>query len=204
MRGFTGRGLREAGSNLFAATLFAGFASAQLASFAATHRPSVLLVFAVETFAAVLFVARARAERTSASLWDWFTTLGGTFAPLLLRPVERGGDVVAGQGLQVAGALLALWGLASLSRSFGLLPAVRGLRVGGAYRLVRHPLYLAYTLQSLGYVLNHPTRWNSVVVAAAFAFQLLRVRNEERVLATVPGHEAYRRRTPWRIVPLVY
>jgi protein-S-isoprenylcysteine O-methyltransferase Ste14 len=124
----------------------------------------------MESLAAVLFVLRSPASRTSTSAWSWFTTVGGTFAPFLLRPTEAESDLAIGQVIQVAGAGMAIFSLASLNRSFGLLPAVRSVRCGGAYRVVRHPLYAAYTVQNLGYLTSNLSVSNCVVVALALGF----------------------------------
>ncbi len=200
----TPRGMREAGANLVAAGLYLVFAVAHLAAFAASHRPSLLLVFAIETLAGVLFVLRTPATRASFSPYSWITTLGGTFMPFLLRPIDATHDVWLGQVVQCCGAALAAFSLASLNRSFGLLPAVRALRVGGAYRWVRHPLYTAYTVQSVGYLVSNASARNLAIVAVAFAFQILRLHNEEHLLSTVPEYEAYKQQTRWRLFPLVF
>jgi protein-S-isoprenylcysteine O-methyltransferase Ste14 len=199
----TMKGLREAGANLLAAGLYLTFAATHVRAFAATPRPSLLLVVAIETLVAVLFLTRAPATRASLSLYSWITSLCGTLAPLLLRP-GGGADVLAGQLIQCAGGALAVVSLASLHRSFGLLPAVRTLRFGGAYRWVRHPLYTAYTLQNVGYLVSNATAGNLAIVLVAFALQVVRLFNEEEVLATVPEYERYMQRTRWRLFPLVF
>ena len=53
--------------------------------------------------------------------------------------------------------------LLSLQRSFGIVPANRGIREGGLYRIVRHPLYAAELLVFLGVVLVTPTPWNILI-----------------------------------------
>lgn len=196
--------MREAAGNLGAAALYLLFAAVHLAGFARSHRPGLLLVVALETLAAVLFLLRSPAERSSASPWAWITTVGGTFAPLFLRPADVAGDVPLGQLVQCGGAALAVYALASLNRSFGLLPAVRKLRVRGAYRFVRHPLYAAYTVEQAGYLVSNATAWNLAIVAVALGCQLLRVHNEERMLSAVPEYESYKQRTRWRLIPLVF
>jgi protein-S-isoprenylcysteine O-methyltransferase Ste14 len=158
----------------------------------------------MESLAAVLFVLRSPASRTSTSAWSWFTTVGGTFAPFLLRPTEAESDLAIGQVIQVAGAGMAIFSLASLNRSFGLLPAVRSVRCGGAYRVVRHPLYAAYTVQNLGYLTSNLSVSNCVVVALALGFQVLRVLNEEKLLASEPTYRVYMDRTRWRLVPYLF
>lgn len=197
-------GLREAGVNLVAAVLYVAFAAVHVSGLAATLRPSLFLAVAIETLVAVLFLLRAPAERATVTPYAWITSLGGTLTPLLLRPAAGGQDLLAGQVVQCGGAVLALVSLAFLSRSFGLLPAVRPLRLGGPYRWLRHPVYAGYTIQNLGYLASHATVRNLVVVAVALAFQVLRVQEEERLLGSVPEYAAYTRRTRWRLLPLVF
>ena len=204
MRQVTRAGLRDAGTNLVAAGLYLLFAAVHLQGFAATARPSLLVVVAMETLVAVLFLLRAPATRASLSPYAWITTLGGTVTPLLLRPVDVSHDVLLGQVIQCAGGALAVASLASLNRSFGLLPAVRPLRFGGPYRWVRHPIYAAYTIQNAGYLASNASARNLALVALAFGFQVLRVYNEERVLSSVPEYGRYMERTRWRLLPLVF
>ena len=197
-------GVREAGSNLVASGLYLVFAATHLQGYVATARPSLLVVVAMETLVALLFLLRAPATRVSLSPYAWITSLGGTVTPLLLRPVDVSHDVLLGQVIQCAGGALAVASLASLNRSFGMLPAVRPLRFGGPYRWVRHPIYAAYTIQNLGYLASNASARNLALVALAFGFQVLRVYNEERVLSSAPEYGRYMERTRWRLLPLVF
>ncbi len=198
------KGMREAGENVAAAGMYLVFAATHVLAFSAAQRPSLLLVVMIETLVAVLFLLRTPAAQASASPYDWITSLGGTLAPLLLRPADGGADVLAGQLVQCAGGALVVLSLASLNRSFGLLPAVRTLRFSGAYRWVRHPIYLGYTVQNAGYLVSNATARNACIVLVALALQVLRILNEERVLASVPEYERYMHRTRWRLLPLVF
>jgi len=197
-------GLREAAVNLALALLFGSFAWIHLRSFAIHPRPSVLLLVVMESLAALLFVFRQPAQRTSFSGWSWLTTIGGTFAPFLLRPTGAAADLAVGQIIQATGAGMAVVALASLNRSFGLLPALRGVQQEGAYRVVRHPLYAAYTIQNLGYLGSNLSAWNFAIVLVALGFQVLRVMNEERLLSSAPGYRAYMLRTRWRLLPFLF
>jgi protein-S-isoprenylcysteine O-methyltransferase Ste14 len=197
-------GLREAGTNLSLAALYALFALAHGRAFAAHPRASLLLLVVLEGAAAALLLARSRATEASLSPYSWLTTIGGTFTPMLLRPGPATADSPVGQVIQAVGAALAVIALLSLWRSFGLLPAVRTLRVEGAYRWVRHPLYLAYTVLNVGYLLSNHTAHNLAVVLAGLLFQVLRVYDEERVLFRLPSYRDYARRTRWRMVPRVF
>jgi protein-S-isoprenylcysteine O-methyltransferase Ste14 len=78
------------------------------------------------------------------------------------------------------------------------------LRTGGAYALVRHPIYGGSMLVALGWsLLSSPL----ALFATAFLSILfeLKSRHEESMLvARYPEYEAYRRRVRWRFVPGVH
>jgi protein-S-isoprenylcysteine O-methyltransferase Ste14 len=70
-------------------------------------------------------------------------------AALKLSPGEPGWDT-GGLALVILGAVLSFASLLTLRRSFGVRPALRRLVTTGPYRLVRHPMYLAYLIADTG------------------------------------------------------
>lgn len=111
---------------------------------------------------------------------------------------------VASTGLllvSLTGVGLSLWGLASLGRSFGIAPADRGLMTCGAYRLVRHPMYLGELISFLALFAGNVTIWNAVVMATIVVTFILRIIWEEQV---VSGYEDYRQLVRWRLIPGVW
>ena len=164
-------------------------------------RLSVALLLAFETAMIGLVLTRRDASLTDLSPTAVAAGLLGSFAVLALRPVAGHHDVLVGQALQLAGAVLQLGAAASMGRSFGLVPANRGVRVGGLYRLVRHPFYLAYLVAQLGYLVNNPSVANLVVVTVATGFQVVRIDREERLLLGDPTYRAYAAGTRWHLVP---
>jgi protein-S-isoprenylcysteine O-methyltransferase Ste14 len=70
-----------------------------------------------------------------------------------------------------------------LRRSFGIVPANRGIREGGLYRFVRHPLYSAELLSVLGVVIVYPSARNVALWTIACCLQWLRACAEERFLS---------------------
>ena len=80
------------------------------------------------------------------------------------------------------GSALMLAILPHLGKSFSIMAEARTLVVSGPYGIVRHPLYVAEVIATLG-VLIEFFSWAAVtVVMIQFAFQIQRMRNEEAVL----------------------
>jgi protein-S-isoprenylcysteine O-methyltransferase Ste14 len=101
--------------------------------------------------------------------------------------------------VQIAGLLMAA--LLSLRRSFAVVPANRGVRVGRLYRLVRHPLYISELIIFLGIVLGRPTISNIVIWACECGLRFARACAEERFLASDPAYIDYRERVRYRLIP---
>jgi protein-S-isoprenylcysteine O-methyltransferase Ste14 len=106
--------------------------------------------------------------------------------------------------LLLGGNAIAVFVLAKLGRSFSIMPEARGLVTSGLYRYVRHPLYLAEEIASIGSVLQFLSGWTALILAVQIAFQLRRMHNEELVLMeTFPEYAAYQQQTV-RIIPGIY
>ncbi|HEX9243695.1 MAG TPA: isoprenylcysteine carboxylmethyltransferase family protein [Anaeromyxobacter sp.] len=203
-RPITRAGLASAAVSAALAAAFLLFAWAHACSFARHPRPSAILLVGLEALFAVFFLVRAPADRAALGPGSWASTAGGTFLPLLLRPADAAMDLLAGQVLQVAGVAFGIYALLSLNRSFGLVPAHRGVRSTGAYRWVRHPLYAAYAVITAGYLASNVGARNVAILLLAYSCQVWRIFNEERLLARYPEYVAYRTRTRWRLVPFVF
>jgi protein-S-isoprenylcysteine O-methyltransferase Ste14 len=198
------RRIAELGGTGLLAGLFVSFAWAHYVAFTATHRPSLVFAVATETLLAGFIVVRRPATEVSFSPSAWAAALGGTFAPLLLRPVDGVADQLLGTVVQLVGTVVAIGGILSLNRSIGLLPAHRGITRGGMYRFVRHPLYSAYAITCVGYLMNHVSLRNAALVVACLGFQVARLFNEERLLSSDPEYLAYKEETRWRLLPFVF
>ena len=94
--------------------------------------------------------------------------------------------------------------LASLGRSFGIMPRARGLVQSGLYRWVRHPIYLGEFLVFAGIMILAISPLTLAVYAMFVALQVYRLMMEERTLTEAyPEYAAYRARTA-RLLPGVY
>ncbi|EJT05362.1 methyltransferase [Rhizobium sp. CCGE 510] len=164
------------------------------------------LLLVSEAAAAFLILTRRPTRNASLRLFDWMVTAIGTLFPLLvspsatepLAPLALCGTVMAlGFVLQISAKL-------SLRRSFGLVPANRGVKIGGPYKLVRHPMYAGYLMTHIGFFMAHPSLWNFSIYATALAAQCLRLLAEERLLQQDPAYTAFMATTRYRLVPFVF
>jgi protein-S-isoprenylcysteine O-methyltransferase Ste14 len=98
-------------------------------------------------------------------------------------------------------ACLSLASLLTLGRWFGIRPALRGLATSGPYRLVRHPMYLAYVLGDIGYNLQEWNSGTALLTAAGWVSLAYRIHAEERVLRRHAGWASYVASVRCRLVP---
>ena len=198
------RRLASIAGNMLLASFFGFFAFAHLQSFFVHFRPSALLIVVKELLDAGFYLTRRSPSDFSVSPYAWATGLTGTMCPLLLRPTATDHDLWLGQLLLYSGLALQSFGMLSLNRSIGIVPANRGVVTSGLYRLVRNPLYSAYTLTQAGYLIANFCPYNASVVTASVLLQVLRIYNEERFLVADPRYVAFMKRTRWRMVPYLF
>jgi protein-S-isoprenylcysteine O-methyltransferase Ste14 len=98
-------------------------------------------------------------------------------------------------------ACLSLASLLALGRRFGVRPALRGLATRGPYRVVRHPIYLAYVIGDIGYNLQEWNSGTALLVAAGWASLIYRIHSEERILSRGDGWPAYVASVRYRLIP---
>jgi protein-S-isoprenylcysteine O-methyltransferase Ste14 len=109
-----------------------------------------------------------------------------------------------GVTLQTVGMTWQIAAKIALGRSFGLLPAARGLVTNGPYRVVRHPIYLGYLIGHIGFLLSNFSLQNLLVLCALYGAQTIRMLREEAVLGESVAYRDYAARVRWRIVPFVF
>ena len=149
----------------------------------------------------VLTLRRLPASRNAAGFEPRLAAVAGTFLLILLVWLPPGHPGIAVQlaslVLLLAGTAGSIYCLSYLGRSFSILASARELVTGGPYGIVRHPLYVAEGISTLGIILAHWS-WPAVLVGAAqFAVQWRRMQHEERVLrAAFPAYADYAQRVP--------
>ena len=171
--------------------------------FIQTHAPDALGMVIVNALFVCLYVTRSDARSVSTSASAWSLSFAGTMLPLLMRP-SSGGLTTVGNAVQLVGLAIIILALLSLRRSFGIVPANRGIRQNGLYRFVRHPLYAGEILFISGFVLLNPSAWNIAIWALDCVLQICRARAEEGLLNADPAYRRYCQRTRYRLLPLVF
>jgi protein-S-isoprenylcysteine O-methyltransferase Ste14 len=101
-------------------------------------------------------------------------------------------------------ACLSLASLLTLGKRFGVFPALRGLVTRGPYRLVRHPMYLAYVIGDVGYNLQEWNFGTALLVMAGWASLLYRIQAEERVLSHDVRWSTYAASVCYRLLPGIW
>jgi len=198
--------MRDLGARAAVGALFALLSVSLLTDFILTGRVTGLLLLVSESLVVFLMVVRRRAGRVDRSVPAAVVTALSLAGPPLLRPANLtplAPDLVTAS-LSAAGLLVVIVGKIALGRSFGIVPANRGVVASGPYAVVRHPIYAGYLLTHIAFVMAHPRLMNAAIVIAADAALIVRALMEERVMAEDATYRVYCRRVEWHLVPGVF
>jgi protein-S-isoprenylcysteine O-methyltransferase Ste14 len=188
------------------ASLFTRLCIELLNDFLRTGHVTGLMLLASELLVVVLTVFRRPAQVVDRSLLAFTVTALTVIGPPLFRASESPGllsDSVTA-GISMVGLLVVIVGKISIGRSFGIVPANRGVVVRGPYTLVRHPIYTGYLITYIAFVLAHPRPWNLAILLCAGPAFAVRALLEERVLSRDDTYRAYCERVGWHLVPGVF
>lgn len=198
--------LADLGARMIVVALFSLMAMRIGADFLETGRFTGLLLLASETLVVVFTVIRRSAAAVDRSLRARILTTMSMMGPPLVRPAVvaallPGFVTVA---MSACGLLIVIGGKLSLGRSFGLMPANRGIVSTGLYRIVRHPIYMGYLLSHVAFVAANPTLWNVALLVTADIALLARAVCEEATLARDQDYRTYQQLVRWRVLPGVF
>ncbi len=168
-------------------------------------RTGALAVFVVF---ALLTLVRSRPVARSEGLLPRLTAVMGAGAffgfAFLTRPEPELVWEIASTIVIAISAVLTSVVVMGLGRSFSTMPEARRLVTTGPYAVVRHPLYAAEAISTVGIMLQFRTLPALTLLVVQFALQVRRMIYEERVLASAfPEYASYARRTA-RVIPGIF
>jgi len=171
------------------------------------HLDVLVLLLAVDHTLNVILVLTARLPKDvdRRALVVLLTAVATLYPPLL--DLEAGRVLLPRLVLSLAllaGLLFELLAKLWLGRSFGLVPANRGLVRGGPYRLVRHPMYAGYLVVHAAFVASHASLRNALLYVPVVVLVVARIVLEERVLARDEAWREFATKTRSRLVPFVW
>ncbi len=155
------------------------------------------------TLLMIFFLMRRKSLMVSSRFLDWIIPILTLCGAMLLRPavVDLRSGAVVSVWLQCFGIAGIIFSLLSLGKSFGVVPANRKIVSAGAYRFVRHPLYLSEIMFYTGFVSANPSAKNALLILMIMAGQLYRSISEETLLSIDPFYRSYRKKVRYRFIP---
>jgi protein-S-isoprenylcysteine O-methyltransferase Ste14 len=197
------QGIRDFAVRLAIGALFALMAANLLGDFLSTGRVTGLLLVVSESLVVILTIMRRPAALVDRSAAAGIVTLMSLAGPPMLRAAHLTAAVpdIVTACLSASGLILVISGKITLGRSFGLVPANRGVVVGGPYLFVRHPIYTGYLIAHVAFLLANPTPLNAIIIGLSDSALIIRALMEERVLVRDVVYQAYCRRVGWHLVP---
>lgn len=174
-----------------------------------SHALSVLAIGLYTLMVACLYAVRLRPKNRISGTWPCAAAILGGFLMSALLFLNQRDDLPL--AVQILACLLVLIGngfavyiLLHLGRSFSILPEARKLVTSGPYQVVRHPLYLAEAVATLGALIAFLSPWALLLVVVQIGLQIVRIHFEEKTLSeTFPDYKDYAKKT-WRLIPGIY
>jgi len=152
---------------------------------------------------AVMSFARFAPRSSSVNVRTLAASGGMLILPCLMRPGNMSGGALATAGLifELFGVVLTQVARVYMGRSFGVLPANRGIVSKGPFRWVRHPIYFGWLILSIGYAMCFANGYNIMLIAMTLPFMVWRIDQEEAHLSADPDYRRYMDRVRYRLWP---
>jgi protein-S-isoprenylcysteine O-methyltransferase Ste14 len=152
---------------------------------------------------AVMTFARFAPRSATVNLRTIAASGGMLILPCFMRPTNLSIGALATTGLilELFGVVMTQVARVYMGRSFGILPANRGIVAKGPFRWVRHPIYFGWLILSIGYAMSYPNDRNVMLIVATLPFMVWRIDQEEAHLTADPEYRRYMDRVRYRLLP---
>jgi protein-S-isoprenylcysteine O-methyltransferase Ste14 len=173
---------------------------------AASKNLDAALLVISESLGVFLILTRRLATTVSTHPLDWALSSIAVTAPLLAAPAAASTFIPSQitTALMFAGMIIQISAKTALWRSYGLIPANRGVKTRGPYRFLRHPMYAGYTLIHIGFLLGFPSLQNFLLYLTTLLIEVARLLREELILNKDPLYREYAARVRYRLLPRVF
>ena len=201
---FTREGLKHAAGNAALAISFlvAMIPPARNVNWSIAGAANIIWLGGAAIMAAMSFV-RTPPRSAMVDVYSLSATGGMLLLPCLLRPLNpsTGAFALAGVTLELLGILLTQLARVYMGRSFGILPANRGIVSRGPFSAVRHPIYIGWLILSIGYAMSYPSARNVLLILSTLPFMAWRIEQEETLLRDDPEYVSYSGLVRFRLWP---
>ncbi len=164
---------------------------------------SIALLFR-NTSITLVFLLRRPSKLTSRNVGDWIAAIGGTFITYLYtssaKPIYPY-IMPTAYIVMILTAFLSTICIINLGRSFGIVPANRGVKTELLYGIVRHPLYSLYTIYDLAVISLAFSPHNCYIAILHALFSYLRAKREENILMLDRTYKEYVSKTRYMFLP---
>jgi protein-S-isoprenylcysteine O-methyltransferase Ste14 len=173
---------------------------------AASKNLDAALLVISESLGIFLILTRRFAKTISTHPLDWALSFMAVNAPLLAVPAAASTFIPSqfATAVMFAGMIIQISAKAILWRSYGIVPANRGVKTKGPYHFVRHPMYAGYTLTHIGFLLGFPSLQNFLLYLTIFLIEVARLMREELILTNDPVYRDYAARVRYRLLPGIF
>ena len=152
----------------------------------------------------LVFLLRRPSRLTSRNVGDWIAAIGGTFITYLYtsqaNPISPY-IVPTAYVIMIVTAFISTICIINLGRSFGIVPANRGVKTDMLYGIVRHPLYSLYTIYDLALISLAFSLHNCYICILHALFSYLRAKREENILIQDETYKEYVSKTRYMFLP---
>jgi protein-S-isoprenylcysteine O-methyltransferase Ste14 len=102
------------------------------------------------------------------------------------------------------GALIVIASIWNLNFSYGWVPANRGVKTEGLYKIVRHPMYLGHSIMLTGWLLLYGSLFNLIVYTIFILINITLIFLEEQVLVKDEKYRKYCKNVRYRLIPYIF
>ena len=168
----------------------------------------VEISFATQTVIMLAFILlRLKHKAVDSNYFHQTIALFAFFSGLLFMGQQPTGGEIAGSissWVIFISNILGIITLLNLGRSFGILIALRKVKTGGLYSVVRHPMYGTDILLRIGFLISHFNIFTLGVFILSVAAYIYRAILEERFLRQDSEYIEYMQQVRYRLIPYVF